>query len=112
MNGGIVEGINNGQYPTVHCVIIISIYIVTQNINKRSEVLSRSGRQRLYGGARNTERGDTELLWIHLIKHRDDGHRYTHSQTHRLTHRLTDSQTHRLTDSQTHRLTDSQTLKH
>ncbi len=32
MNGRIVEGINNGQYPTVHCVIIISIYIINNNI--------------------------------------------------------------------------------
>ncbi len=35
MNQGIVEEINNGQYPTVHLVIIISICIVTQNTNKK-----------------------------------------------------------------------------
>ncbi len=35
MNGGIVEGINNKQYLTVHLVIIISICIVTQNTSKK-----------------------------------------------------------------------------
>ncbi len=29
-----MERINNGQYPNVHLVIIISICIVTQNTNK------------------------------------------------------------------------------
>ncbi len=33
MNGGNVEGIDNGQYPTVHLVIIILICFVTQNTN-------------------------------------------------------------------------------
>ncbi len=38
--------------------------------------------QRLHGGARNTERGDTELPWIfNKQKHGDDKDRYTHSRT-------------------------------
>ncbi len=35
MNEGIVDEINNGQYATVHLVIIVSICIETQNTNKK-----------------------------------------------------------------------------